>query len=126
MSLHNTFLDKAILTKWLSANKYKLVVVLLLLTGYIFLIPGTLFNDPYSTVFTDSQGYLLGSKVADDGQWRFPATDSVPEKVKRATLAFEDRVFYYHPGINPVALFRAARMNLKAGHVVSGGSTLTM
>ena len=50
----------------------------------------------------------------------------INEKVKKATLAFEDRFFYFHPGINPVALFRAARMNVKAGHVVSGGSTLTM
>jgi penicillin-binding protein 1C len=50
----------------------------------------------------------------------------VPYKFEKALLSFEDNYFYYHPGINPVSLFRAALLNIKAGRIVSGGSTITM
>ena len=69
---------------------------------------------------------LLGARIADDGQWRFPSSGKVPEKFRKALLTFEDRYFFYHPGINPVALVRAFRDNMKAKEIVSGGSTITM
>ena len=71
-------------------------------------------------------GTLLGARIADDGQWRFPGTEIVPDKFEKAILTFEDRYFYYHPGINPVAIVRAVKNNIKAGRIVSGGSTITM
>lgn len=95
--------------------RYVLITVLLLLTSYIMLIPRSLFDDPVSTVILDSDGNPLGARVAGDGQWRFPVSGYVPDKISLATLAFEDRFFYFHPGINPVSLFRAIFMNLKAG-----------
>ncbi len=52
--------------------------------------------------------------------------EQVPEKFKKALLTFEDRYFFYHPGINPVALVRAFMDNIKAKEIVSGGSTITM
>lgn len=112
-------------------NRFKrrhvaLAILLLLLVFYVTLLPGELFRDPTSTVILDQGGQLLGARVAADGQWRFPANERVPEKVKQATLAFEDRFFYRHPGFNPVSLFRALRLNLKAGKIISGGSTVTM
>lgn len=69
---------------------------------------------------------MLSAQIADDGQWRFPEVDSVPEHFAAAICYFEDEYFFYHPGINPVSMFRALRQNVSAGHVVSGGSTLTM
>ncbi len=54
------------------------------------------------------------------------SSDEVPEKFEKALLTFEDRYFYYHPGINPVAIIRALSDNLKAHEIVSGGSTITM
>ncbi|MEA4950585.1 MAG: transglycosylase domain-containing protein, partial [Petrimonas sp.] len=45
---------------------------------------------------------------------------------KTCLIEFEDRYFRYHPGVNPVSLARAMMQNIKAGRVVSGGSTLTM
>lgn len=89
-------------------------------------LPEPLFKDPYATVMFDVQANLLGGQIADDGQWRFPAIDSVPHKLKESIILFEDAYFYYHPGFNPVSLVRAALQNLKAGRVLSGGSTLTM
>lgn len=94
--------------------------------GYLLLIPGALFDDPTCTVILDQHGILLGARVANDGQWRFPEATQAPEKVGKATLAFEDRYFYQHPGFNPISLLRAAILNVKAGKVVSGGSTITM
>lgn len=51
--------------------------------------------------------------------------DDIPLALKQATLAVEDSNFYYHFGIDPKAIFRAFITNLKAGHVVEGGSTIT-
>ena len=92
----------------------------------VLLSPMPRFRAPLSTVIEARDGTLLGAKIADDGQWRFPPSDSVPYKFERALLAFEDNYFYHHPGFNPVALLRAAVLNIKAGKIVSGGSTLTM
>lgn len=95
--------------------------------AYLFCLPRNLFRDtPYSTVVTDRNGELLGARIADDGQWRFPPSDTVPDKFGKAITEFEDRWFRLHPGVNPVSVCRAAVQNLKAGKVVSGGSTITM
>jgi penicillin-binding protein 1C len=79
-----------------------------------------------STVVEANDGSLLGARIADDGQWRFPGSGEVPDKFEKALLTFEDRWFRFHPGINPVSVFRAAVNNFKAGKIVSGGSTITM
>jgi penicillin-binding protein 1C len=94
--------------------------------AYRFCLPRVLFRVPYSTVVTDSHGELLGARVAADGQWRFPPRQSVPPRVAQCLVAFEDRRFRLHRGVDIVAVMRAALQNLRAGRVVSGGSTLTM
>jgi penicillin-binding protein 1C len=92
----------------------------------VLLSPLPRFREPLSTVVEARDGSLLGARIAGDGQWRFPPSDSVPYKFEKALLAFEDNYFYYHPGFNPVALVRAAFQNIRAGKIVSGGSTITM
>ena len=92
----------------------------------VLLSPLPRFKAPLSTVVEAKDGSLLGARIADDGQWRFPPSDSVPYKFEKALITFEDRYFYYHPGINPVAIIRALINNIKAGEIVSGGSTITM
>ena len=82
---------------------------------------------PYSTVLLDRNGQLLGARLAADGQWRFPGDDlDVPETFEKSIVLFEDKRYYQHWGVDFAALGRALRDNFKAGHVVSGGSTLTM
>ena len=81
---------------------------------------------PYSTVVTDRNGELLGARIADDGQWRFASSDSVPEKFAICLLQFEDRYFNYHSGVNPLSMCRALVQNIRFKRVVSGGSTITM
>ena len=106
-------------------HKIKSILIVLLVAGYYFCLPRTLFNEPYSTVIESKEGNLLGAKIARDGQWRFPASDSVPEKFQHCIIAFEDQHFNYHPGFNPISMWNAFRQNSKANRVVRGGSTLT-
>ena len=97
------------------------------LLAWLLCLPRNLFKDTvYSTVVESAEGELLGARIAADGQWRFPPCDTVPERFATALVQFEDRTFWWHPGVNPVAMGRALLQNLRSGHVVSGGSTLTM
>ena len=107
--------------------KIGMCAISIVLVAYIFCLPRILFKGtPYSTVVTDRTGELLGARIAEDGQWRFPPSDTLPQKYETALIQFEDRWFRWHPGVNPVSIFRAAAGNLRAGRVISGGSTITM
>ena len=82
---------------------------------------------PYSRVILDRHGQLLHAFLAADDRWRLHTeSGKIPERLKAMLLAREDRWFEVHPGVNPLALARAALQNLEAGGIVSGGSTLTM
>lgn len=108
----------------------KYLWILLPVTLFIawwFCLPDPLFEASYSTVLLDRNGQLLGARLADDGQWRFPGDDlEVPETFTQSIITFEDKRFYRHSGVDFLALGRAIRDNFKSGQVVSGGSTLTM
>ncbi|MDE5419167.1 penicillin-binding protein 1C [Labilibaculum sp. DW002] len=114
--------------KYCQSKKCRIFMLafLLLGVGFWFSIPDKLFNDPTSTILFSREGNLLGARIATDGQWRFPESKEVPEKFEKALLTFEDNYFYSHFGVNPVSMGRAFIQNVKAGRVVSGGSTLSM
>lgn len=106
-------------------------IILLGITGVIlviygFSLPDKLFHDPQSSVLLDRNYQLLCASIASDGQWRFPEIKEVPEKFSKALVTFEDKRFWSHPGVDLLAIGRAIRQNFRSGHVVSGGSTLTM
>ena len=102
-------------------------IALLIFLAWLLCLPRELFpGTPYSTVVESAEGELLGARIAADQQWRFPPCDTVSDRFATALVQFEDRQFWWHPGVNPAALVRAAVDNLRSGHVVSGGSTLTM
>ncbi len=113
--------------RFIRRNKYK-VTVLTLLFGlwYYFCLPEKLFHDPVSTVIVDKHGDLLGARVATDGQWRFPASASVPDKFAKAIICFEDKRFRQHIGVDFLALSRAAFTNISRNDIVSGASTISM
>ncbi len=100
------------------------IITLFFIGGW--LVPRPLFDTSYSTVLESSEGELLGARISDDEQWRFPPVDSVPEKYEKCVLNFEDKYFYLHPGINLFSMARALAQNIRAGRIVSGGSTITM
>ncbi len=89
-------------------------------------VPVARFSAPLSTVIVDRDGELLGASIAADGQWRFGPAPSVPDRFVTALTRFEDRRFFLHPGVDPLAIARAALQNLRGRRVVSGGSTITM
>ena len=102
------------------------LICLILFLIFWFILPSRLFIAPTSFVVEASNGELLSAAIAKDGQWRFPAADSIPEKFSKCIIAFEDKRFYSHPGVDPVAMTRATIQNFKAKSVVSGGSTISM
>ena len=80
-----------------------------------------------SVLVTDKDGKLLRTFPAADGNWRLPVTAAaVDPRFRRMLLAYEDKRFYRHYGVDPLALLRAMGQFVASGHVVSGASTLTM
>ncbi|MEO6800604.1 MAG: penicillin-binding protein 1C [Rhodanobacter sp.] len=83
--------------------------------------------DSGSTVVLARDGTPLRAFADGDGVWRYPTTArQVSPLYLTALLQYEDRWFYRHPGVNPYALLRGLGGGIMHGHVVSGGSTLTM
>jgi penicillin-binding protein 1C len=99
--------------------------VLLWSTDRLFPLP--LPEDDQARVVVAEDGTPLWRFADAEGVWRYPVTpEQVAPAYLQALLSYEDRWFYQHPGVNPLALGRAAWQNLSGGRVVSGGSTLSM
>jgi penicillin-binding protein 1C len=81
-----------------------------------------------STTILDRNGKLLRAYAMADGCWRLPvdARTAVDPGYLKLLLAYEDRRFRSHAGVDPLALGRAALQLVTHGHIVSGGSTITM
>ena len=77
------------------------------------------------TIITDHKGVVLAD-VGNHGDHRLAVRlKDIAPVVIQATVAIEDRAFYTNPGFDAAAIFRAAFDNLRAGHIVSGASTIT-
>jgi len=106
--------------------KWRLTILLAASALYAFALPDTLFRDPYSTVLLARNGELLSASIAQDGQWRFPVSASIPDKFAEALITFEDKRFRYHPGVDILSMGRALVQNISHQKIVSGGSTISM
>ncbi len=106
--------------------RYVLLAILALFIVFYFSLPKPLIDKPHSYAVYAGNGQLLGARVSEDEQWRFEPVDTVPDKLRTAILEFEDRYFYYHPGVNAFSIIRAAWSNIRELKVVSGASTITM
>lgn len=81
----------------------------------------------WSTVVYDRDGKILNTFLSKDEKWRMRCSiEQVDTLLLRTFIAKEDKYFYYHPGINPAAMLRAAYNNLTTGRRTSGASTITM
>ncbi len=102
-----------------------LVAALLWLADRIWPLP--LPQDDLARVVLAEDGTPLWRFADANGVWRYPVqTREVSPYYLDALLTYEDRWFYQHPGVNPLALVRATWQNLSGARVVSGGSTLSM
>ena len=102
-----------------------LLVALVWLADRLWPLP--LPQDDLARVVLAEDGTPLWRFADANGVWRYPVqTSEVSPYYLDALLTYEDRWFYQHPGVNPLALGRAAWQNLSGGRVLSGGSTLSM
>ncbi|WP_338489430.1 peptidoglycan glycosyltransferase PbpC [Pseudomonas trivialis] len=102
-----------------------LVIALLWLADRLWPLP--LPQDDLARVVLAEDGTPLWRFADANGVWRYPVqTGEVSPYYLDALLTYEDRWFYEHPGVNPLALVRATWQNLTGARVVSGGSTLSM
>jgi penicillin-binding protein 1C len=80
-----------------------------------------------SHVVLDREGRLLRPFTTADGRWRLPVTvDDVDQRYLAMLMAFEDKRFYRHPGVDARSMMRAAWQLARYRRIISGGSTLTM
>ncbi|MCI5224724.1 MAG: penicillin-binding protein 1C, partial [Candidatus Electrothrix sp. AR4] len=120
-----------------------IITVFCALLLHLFLpspLPET-FPPPCSSRIVDRHGTLLRLFTTKDGYWRLPArldsrdgppnvgttiNTSVDPEFIRLLLAYEDKRFWFHRGVDPLALGRALVQFITQGRVVSGASTITM
>ena len=89
--------------------------------------PATGHATEYSIEILDNAGERLRLYTTHDGYWRLPArSGALDPRFLKLLLAFEDKRFADHPGVDPLALGRALWQALTHGRFISGGSTLTM
>ncbi len=81
---------------------------------------------PASTKIYDRHGNLLYEVIQpEEGKRAVVPLERVPLALRQATIATEDAAFYRHPGVDWRGILRAARINLQAGRIAAGGSTIT-
>ena len=99
--------------------------------GGLFIVYTVIYPDPLSMRPKGAAPVIRilaadGSLVAERGQSRaYIPLDMLAPSAADAVVAIEDRRFYQHPGVDPIGVLRAALVNLRAGRLVEGGSTIT-
>jgi penicillin-binding protein 1C len=115
------------LTTLIKKRGFKVFIISAILLLFLdFCFPFRVPND-YSTVVLDKNNRVLSSYLNHEDKWRFKcqASEVSPFFIK-AILEKEDQYFYFHPGVNPLAMLRAAVSNMSKQKRVSGASTITM
>lgn len=99
-------------------------ILLFFALSWIFPLPDKV---TYSTIVTDDKGEVIHAFLAPGQQWRMKTElEEISPLLRKTILEKEDRYFYYHPGINPLAMSKAFIKNLVRGRRTSGASTITM
>jgi len=123
--------------KWNNTKPIRKLVYSLFVVGFLLLglwltniiYPLALPNqqEDFATVVLDDEGYPLRAFADKEGVWRYHVNlNEVSSEYLNALIAYEDRYFYYHFGVNPISFVRAAWQYLANQRIISGGSTLTM
>lgn len=113
--------------RWLRLCGGGLTGLFLLLIVLDSAFPPPPLDPAYARVVLDIKGRPLRAFADTSGVWRYPVTlEQVSPRYIEALLGYEDRYFWRHPGVNPLAMARGVWQWLRHGRAVSGGSTLTM
>jgi penicillin-binding protein 1C len=90
--------------KWLGVGVLAAIVIFFILS-WIFPLPDKI---EYSTIITDSKGEVINAYLTKDQKWRMKTElNEISPLLRKTIIAKEDKYFYSHPGINPVAMVKA-------------------
>lgn len=127
------FISNKILQLFRFLHKKKVHIWTMPLYSYflLFITIDTLFpfrfHKDYSRLVYSNDKHLIGAYLSEDDKWRMQThLSEVSPKFTKAILNKEDKYFYYHFGVNPIAIFRAGWQNITSGKRKSGASTITM
>lgn len=110
---------KIVLSAWLG------LCALLWVADKIWPLPPT--EGEFARIVLSDDGTPLWRFPDKNGIWRYPVSiDDVSPLYLQALLGYEDRWFYWHPGLNPMSIARAAWQNVRNQRIISGGSTISM
>ena len=100
------------------------LIILFFLLNWIFPVPDKI---EYSTIITDNKGEVINAYLTSNQKWRMKTElNEISSLLQKTIIAKEDRHFYSHPGVNPVAVVRAIFSNIFHMRRMSGASTITM
>lgn len=100
------------------------LILLFFLLNWIFPLPDKI---EYSSIITDSKGEVVNAYLTSDQKWRMKTElEEISPLLRKTIIAKEDKYFYSHPGVNPVAVGRALFKNIFRMKTTSGASTITM
>jgi penicillin-binding protein 1C len=100
------------------------LLLLFFLLNWIFPLPDKI---EYSSIITDSKGEVVNAYLTSDQKWRMKTElEEISPLLRKTIIAKEDKYFYSHPGVNPVAVGRALFKNIFRMKTTSGASTITM
>ncbi len=113
-----------------NGKRWGWAVVAVLLTLFsldVFFPPPLARVRDVSPVVLDRNGEWLMAFTTRQGTWRLEARlDEIDPEFQRRLIAIEDERFWFHPGVDPIALTRATVSYARSGRVTQGGSTITM
>src|SRR5262245_54039094 len=117
---------RPIALKWL--KRVAIVVASLFLLffvlNWIFPVPDKI---EYSTIITDGKGEVVHAFLTHDEKWRMKTElEEISPLLRKTIVEKEDKYFYYHPGVNALAIGRAFVKNIFRWKRTSGASTITM
>jgi penicillin-binding protein 1C len=93
----------------------------------LFFITPLLDNTSFSRAYYDANGKLIRITLSADDKYRiYTPLSQISPHIKNAIVLYEDKHFYHHPGINPIALVRAIRQYASGTAHPVGASTITM
>jgi penicillin-binding protein 1C len=100
------------------------IFLLFLLLNWVFPLPDRV---DYSTIVTDNKGEVIHVFLTPDQQWRMKTElNEISPLLRKTIIEKEDKYFYYHPGVNALAMLRALVGNILHMRRTSGASTITM
>lgn len=103
------------------------LAILLFVMNLIFPLPHALLSGGYSDALVLSDGRLNGISLSENNTLRlYVPPNRIPARLRQLILSYEDKYFYFHPGVNPFSVARSFAQYIRYGRFVSGASTLSM